>query len=1694
MNELFNLSLECPKLYGYSMFYSNVSLIEFLKIKNISSEDISSFEMEITSRPEIFSPFKMKFKGLAPNEDVVISSPKLNIEGAKIAYIESVTPIVISLKIYINSNCVSVINEGVQLLPYNVWSGCDNMPEILAAFSTPYQPEVISLVEKVISIWENRFKRTYTKGYTNKSKADVLNLFEIVYDLVKDIKITYNITTLSFEKGPSKVFLCEELIRSKNGNSFDISLLVSSILEGLGLNPVITLLSKKVIVGVFLKNEHFNVQIVDGVNSFLSTYEAERLIFIEPSSLVNGTSVNFENSIKMVASSFEKSDNYILSVDINKARKVNVSFLPNRVWNENEFYFEEVKQSGEELLYNKNVYSDDSELNPILTLKNLRKSILDLSSSNPLLNFNDAEFLTLKGDSFKELSDAFKFEQPVYISPKLDSTNSESKIDGIYSFLSENELLEKINTIININSADIYSSLYLGFGLLKWTMPDNKMVYKSPILLMSVDIIKNTDRNVYIVSLKKDIFFNKVLFEKLNYTFGIDLFSLSDRQITDIDSFYSTFNELENQLSIIDGFSVFKENVFLFSANHFAYNLYNAFSEEQLNNVLFEALITNDKLKFKCDNSSLNFDKISPMELPVMFDLDASQLTALRSALNDEYSIINGYSGSGKTLLASNIIFDVLFSGKNVLYLASNEKKCSDLISHLQSLGLEDEYFVFKSKKPTPFFDIELHNSISFSPELYSLCEKYKSFSMKDNEYYRALEEYRQYGFSLYSAILQYDTYKYAKNIVCFSPIILKDLDKEDISYWFSVIGDLIKAGLDTGGPFNNPLRFIKLKNFSYEIKAKAVTLLDEYISSTSLFIEAHSEALKNIFDIKLLTLEQAAALRKLYSFLIEKNNIPASYFDKNNSFVDRSALEAVIECGINRQKLASKLSENFTEEIFKLPAAELADEWRNIKISSIFKNASQKKIKSKLTSCLKNKKSISNDDVLDILLTVDKLNEYDEYINKNIDIINELFAIDVKAPGNNNEFVWNDIREVFKNCNIICDLLDIIRAEQCDNTRLNLQFISDIAHDKLSLEKIYNDIVFSNKKYSEAEAEFSKFVSYDIKSQLDIHEKDWFEYLPQEQKRLFDNIDGLKQWIIWLKAKDAALDVGFYPLIKEYEDGNVSSEELKDVFLKYFFKSVCENIMTKEQVLSMFSAEEHIEDGELCKEYRDKLIELQKNEIKTKLNSNFESYVSSLNISEIDKIKKHKNLHVTPKLFKEFLPVFTKRYKCFIGTSLSAFEYVIENNLMFDYIIFDDAHLMPFSKFIPFVTHANKLCFIGSNVFSDTTFENIPYRNSVINEKNKEPNLFNAILKLNIPVNDLIWNHRNTTPIASFVNNVFANNGYNKPFPLLMPDSIEVPKVKHIQTGGKYDSDKSKTNVVEATAVVDEVIKICEENINKEHLSIGIYTVNSYQKKLIETLLLKKLNANPDIVDFLSYAAEEPIFVRNIFEDGFKVRDILLLSLTVAVSDKTRVGRKISEEAQVVSGEDSFEKLVTSSLCARKQLYIFSSFAHSDLKRSFSKMPGYKGFYAYCKELFKIIEAQSKTSYFNPGSKVNQIALKIAEFLKLHGYKTKLGYGVGDFRIDIAVSLAGEEDNYSFAILLDDTIYKNSNSFINRETFINNLLQSKGWEVHRVYSIDWFENYQNQLELILSRLNDKNKMQLIKTEEPIETVIEKLI
>ncbi|MCD8317319.1 MAG: hypothetical protein LUB61_07975, partial [Eggerthellaceae bacterium] len=86
-------------------------------------------------------------------------------------------------------------------------------------------------------------------------------------------------------------------------------------------------------------------------------------------------------------------------------------------------------------------------------------------------------------------------------------------------------------------------------------------------------------------------------------------------------------------------------------------------------------------------------------------------------------------------------------------------------------------------------------------------------------------------------------------------------------------------------------------------------------------------------------------------------------------------------------------------------------------------------------------------------------------------------------------------------------------------------------------------------------------------------------------------------------------------------------------------------------------------------------------------------------------------------------------------------------------------------------------------------------------------------------------------------------------------------------------------------------------------------------------------------------------------------------------------------------------------------------------------------------------------------------ISESICEYLADQGYETRKNVGRSSFKVDVGVVDPRDDGRYLAAILLDGESYELAQTTRDREISQPGLLTKLGWNVYRVWSIDWWEN-----------------------------------
>ena len=96
---------------------------------------------------------------------------------------------------------------------------------------------------------------------------------------------------------------------------------------------------------------------------------------------------------------------------------------------------------------------------------------------------------------------------------------------------------------------------------------------------------------------------------------------------------------------------------------------------------------------------------------------------------------------------------------------------------------------------------------------------------------------------------------------------------------------------------------------------------------------------------------------------------------------------------------------------------------------------------------------------------------------------------------------------------------------------------------------------------------------------------------------------------------------------------------------------------------------------------------------------------------------------------------------------------------------------------------------------------------------------------------------------------------------------------------------------------------------------------------------------------------------------------------------------------------------------------------------------------------------------------------IAVIKAMEKRGYECEPQLGVAGYFLDIAVKDPKNPSRYLMGIECDGATYHSAKSARDRDRLRQEVLEGLGWEIHRIWSTDWFKNPEAQLEPILKRL-----------------------
>ena len=292
---------------------------------------------------------------------------------------------------------------------------------------------------------------------------------------------------------------------------------------------------------------------------------------------------------------------------------------------------------------------------------------------------------------------------------------------------------------------------------------------------------------------------------------------------------------------------------------------------------------------------------------------------------------------------------------------------------------------------------------------------------------------------------------------------------------------------------------------------------------------------------------------------------------------------------------------------------------------------------------------------------------------------------------------------------------------------------------------------------------------------------------------------------------------------------------------------------------------------------------------------------------------------------------------------------------------------------------------------------------------------------------------------------------------------NVQTKPIERIKVSGRWIDRKNKE---EATEIVKLLKKIFASRKSRE--TIGIVTFNAEQESLIEDLIDKECMRDERFRNYVlaeksrrENGEDVSLFVKNIENVQGDERDIIIFSIGYARNEHGKVVSHFGS-LNAEGGENRLNVAITR---AKKKIYVVTSIEPEELSVDSTKNAGPKIFKKYLQYVRAVSTGKTKEvqyilESFRTADTATQystgIANEIKHALEKLGYFVEVNLGNNSYKLSLAI-YDKKFDTYLVGIECDDAAYRSSSSVLERDVFRASFMESRGWNIIRIWSRDWW-------------------------------------
>lgn len=1240
------------------------------------------------------------------------------------------------------------------------------------------------------------------------------------------------------------------------------------------------------------------------------------------------------------------------------------------------------------------------------------------------------------------------------------------------------------------------NTLFLALGMLHYNESrDSEKWLRAPLVLLPVQLERRSARAGFSVAAgDDDALVNPALQEYLRSSFGVTLPELPDSEriddAYDLQTFFAATRELvANQ----PGWAV-HTSIYL-----------GLFSFQKL--VMFKDLEANAsaignhrlvrQLLSRAGSSVIGLpDEIREMPLDQQFtpestwqvvDADSSQMRAAAAVVKGHDIVIEGPPGTGKSQTITNLVAQALAGGKSVLFVAEKMAALDVVHRRLADAGLAE-------------FCLELHSSKANKRAVMQELSKALDASMlaigatsgtatRLGQVRQGLADYasavhRPYGVlarSPYAVSGELGGLLDAPKLRLNADIIA--IDEETLGAAKRALSDLAGHAAAVGDPARHPWRDTGRTLYS-EGDLDAVRVLTQQIDAAAANLLTDGQRLAAQFGIALPnTLDDFEVLGELAEILGESPGVAVEILQSEAWNTPPSGATSVLEKGRKLKALNDRLRAKLTDDAFE---AEHADDVQHVERKSsgvlsflAFLDSRYRAIRRRWTAYRKPGYAPSLMEQAADMKLVDQAASS---------------ACDLNAMGPSAQSFFGSLWQ----------------GADSDWSRLNAYVAYVVRYRGIALkrglatetarvaERANPDV--SALRTAQADASVLRTKLAELRRLLvwpdSYFEADSLSEISSRIREIGSTTSRAPGWAAFEASRQRAMATVAKEAVELAIAGEVPFDELQRAFLRAFYMKWMSAAIQERPPLHGFDTISHEAmvrefrdlDRKVLKQNRGALIGM----LRDRTQHNLRQPAAAAALPKLRKeLVKQRRLSPLRKTLRDSDGAIRAIKPCFMMSPLTVAQYLDGSAPSFDVVIFDEASQLPTEDAVGAVVRGNQLVVVGdpkqlppTNFFAVSTgASEAPLGEDGTPLYEDSESVLEEFMGASVPMSRLKWHYRSAHESLISFSNVNFYDADLHTFPSVVTDADASGLQFHFVENGVYEG--KGVNMAEARRIADEVVTFARLQLQRKArgesaLSLGVGTLNLRQQLAILDELEGRRRDDPSIEPFFDRSLDEPFFVKNLENIQGDERDVIFLSITYGKAPDGRVRYNFGP----LNRENGWRRLNVLITRARRQMKVFSSMRDHDINPSGATSDGprlLREFLAYA-EHRRLDGAIARSAADAESPFESDVA---AELIK-RGIRVQAQVGVCGYRVDLAVIDDELPGRFVCGIECDGVAYHSMETVRDRDRLRQQVLEDRGWIIHRVWSTDWFKDRQGQIERLLALVTSSK--QALKTEPEQET------